>query len=367
MTSRRNHTRRWCSSSFIGSGTGARPRRAQISWVSLRRYREQRAHDVTRAGAPSPTARPRAAPRNICSSTVSAWSSRVCATRIASAPTRPAPVPSAAYRAVARPGLEVRPEPRRRRDRHERRAETHRRGPHGRSRRGRSRAQAVVDVHRIDVETAVAREREERQGVGATPARRRRRSRPRARSSSTVGRGSHPCGVDARRARVRVRSAPRTVGRFSGASPHGVERRPAADLVDAAHEPLADLVLAHLLLDAEQLVHRARDAADLAPLRTARATCAPGPATCSRPRSSITTLPWPSSTDISACTLASTPRCAGDANSPTSPPSSSGLRPARTSSTALETARSIVRGSGSTSRAPRARGRGSTRASTARR
>ena len=49
--------------------------------------------------------------------------------------------------------------------------------------------------------------------------------------------------------------------------PHRVERVPAADLVDAADELLADLVLPHLLLDAEQLVQRAREAADLAALR----------------------------------------------------------------------------------------------------
>src|SRR5262249_53107479 len=49
------------------------------------------------------------------------------------------------------------------------------------------------------------------------------------------------------------------------------------------------------------------------------------PATCSRPRSSITTFPCPSSSDISAWTCASTPFCSSDAKSPTMPPSSSGL------------------------------------------
>ena len=58
-----------------------------------------------------------------------------------------------------------------------------------------------------------------------------------------------------------------TVGRFSGACHTASNARRPADLVDTAHELLADLVLAHLLLDAEQLVQRARDAADLAPLR----------------------------------------------------------------------------------------------------
>ena len=42
MTSRRSHTRRWWSSSFIGSCTGASPRRAQSSRVSARRTFEQR-------------------------------------------------------------------------------------------------------------------------------------------------------------------------------------------------------------------------------------------------------------------------------------------------------------------------------------
>ena len=86
--------------------------------------------------------------------------------------------------------------------------------------------------------------------------------------------------------------------------------------IDAAHELLADLVLPHLLLEPEQLVQQRRRGRRCLPaLCAARATCAPARRRASRPRSSITTLPCPSSNDISACTWPSTPRCSAEANS----------------------------------------------------
>ena len=127
-------------------------------------------------------------------------------------------------------------------------------------------AQAVIDVDRVHVETVLAREREQRERVGAAAA---PDDDARVRARDRRARRERFTPVRRRRARARAAGSlsSATVGRFSGACHTASNAGRPADLVDAAHEVFADLVLPHLLLDAEQLVHRAGDAADLAPLR----------------------------------------------------------------------------------------------------
>ena len=179
-----------------------------------------------------------AEPRSTLSSTVSAWSSAVWATRIAVAPSSSRATCERAVPRVPRAGLEVRARRRRRR------------APTATARRARrprpphdvdvGRAvgpQAVVDVDRDRREPGLGREHEQRDGVRAAGARDDHRAR-RARRSRPLGRGSpgsSGCACAAaprrpvqptataptRRARSRARRArPASAGARARSTPH---------------------------------------------------------------------------------------------------------------------------------------------------
>ncbi len=164
----------------------------------------------------------------------------------------------------------------------------------------------MIDVHRDDREPAAAASASRAERVGAARTGDDDRPRPRrelvehgswssqGRSAATAARARHGRGlpgdgavrrgVDARASQARGSSSSATVG-SDDASRHAASSAPMpAAVFDAAHEALADLVLAHLHLDAEELLELAADAALLAALCSTRAM-----------RSAPLTWRWPSS------------------------------------------------------------------------
>ena len=326
---------------------------------------EQRPHERRRDAAPCPASPPRPTPRSTFSSTVSAWSSAVCATRIAVAPSSSRGTLQRGVPRVAGAGLEVRAGHR------PRRAPTRHATPSASAARRTTSASAALPARSPwSTCTATGASPPRPRARGARRSRRRRSThdhdrcvRPRKSADASrrpgVGHGAVRATAPAVAADgVDADALSQVAGRVElgerrqvlGPAPRRVDgARARASRSTACDERLAHLVLAHLRSRARAaLCSSAVDARASAARLRARAPCAPGRRRARAPSSFITALPWPSSSDISACT--SVQRAAllvGWRRAPTRPPSSSGLRPARTRRRRGRSPRTSCRGSGS--------------------
>src|SRR5581483_12027837 len=254
ITSRRSHTRRWTGSAFIGSSSGASPRRAQMAARSARGAPSSgRATVPRRAGMPARPDNP--APRRTLSRTVSAWSSRVWPTSTAVAPSRTRARSSASYRAS--------------------RARASKFGPGATATRSPAKPVPRCSANRATTPASAALPGRAPwstwTATGASPA-----SAASASSASESGppeQATTTGGSSPAKSAVTLSAGQRADplqpplrrlqlgqgGEAVGPPPGGVERLDPHRLLEAGDELLADLVLAHLHLDADQLAEHPAD------------------------------------------------------------------------------------------------------------
>ena len=375
-TSWRITTRRNARSSFIGSSSDLE-RRARRTAPACRPAgsRAAAAPRRPRRGA-MPASPDAAAPRSTLSSTVSAWSSAVWPTSTTSAPSS---TPRLLERLVARvararasrfgPGIDRdhasarNPAPRRAaiaRDgvaprRRCRAAARGRRAPRPARGRRRRRARAARRSRRRPStprppDAAIA-------DLGGELLAPRRARPPPMRwpghaDSSGVAAAGIPARARSRRASTRAsqssgRLSSSIVGRHSGPRHAASIARGSGLALDRRDERLADLVLAHLRLEPDQLLQERGHARVLCRRACSTRAMRACPATCSRRAGSSPRCRGLRAATSAPARCASAPRCSSLASSATRPPSSSGLRPLRNSSAARAQRLHEPRGSGS--------------------
>ena len=131
-----------------------------------------------------------------------------------------------------------------------------------------------------------------------------------------VGRATAAATVRRRRGRASVVGCCELVERRQQlrAPPRGVDRVDPGLALDLVDERLAELVLPHLQLEPESRCSNAVRAPGVCAGPAAPRAMRACPSTSSTPSRFMTALPWPSSSDMSACTVASVSRCSADAN-----------------------------------------------------